>query len=111
MNVLLEDKANQQILLVLFNNSCCLRCILRVLRVESLDMYRGQVPGSLTCWATLSDITKAEVNLLTQYNILKLIKKGDDEICRLCLGLLQDCDNPDHIQMIGEAIKSQKFEF
>lgn len=73
-------------------------------------MYRDR-SRIIDFFGSYSEIAQDKESPILTYDIMKLIKKGDGSPCTLCLGLLQDCDNADHIKQIGDAIRKEQFTF
>lgn len=110
MEDILNNKASLEAFLVLFRNDCCARCIFRFFRVNTMEYYRDRSRG-LDIVGRVSEFLKLEPNLLYSYDVMLLKQKSEEKLCRLCLGLLQNCDQPESIQAICTRIRDSRFEF
>lgn len=87
-----------------------MRCIYRIFRVESIDCYRDRA-RSIEILGEVSEKCKIEPSLLHSYDFTMMKMKNGDSLCRLCIGLLQDCDTQQSIKAIVEKIKQEMFTF
>lgn len=75
-----------------------------------MEFYRDRSKG-LDMVGKVSDALKLEPSLLYTYDVMLLKQKSDQMQCRLCLGLLQDCDQTASIAAICARIRESRFEF
>ena len=75
-----------------------------------MEFYRDRSRG-LDMIGKVSDAMKLEPSLLYSYDVMLLKQKSDQRLCRLCLGLLQECDQADSIKAICTRIQESRFEF
>lgn len=91
----------------------CLRCILRLLKISQIDLYRDK-EFFLTTLNIISEKLNLERNLLCDYDFENLIIKTNDRkvnICCVCLGILQLQDKEDNLKELIEKVKKEDFEF
>ena len=91
----------------------CLRCILRLLKISQIDLYRDK-EFFLTTLNLISEKLNLERNLLYDYDFENLIIKSSDRkvnICSICLGILQLQDKEENLKELIEKVKKEDFEF
>jgi len=113
MEKIIQSVSTCKLLHELLYRSVCMRCALRFLRVETIDLYRNKM-DQLQLISDMGKTLQLNSDFTNAYDIESFVFRTPEAVipdCLLCLGILQKVDRPEYVQKLAEDVIDSKYEF